>query len=195
MNTPEVCVQQLRDLVDSRSNTLDRIFPQVYSELKRLAAYHLKNERANHTLRPTELVHEVYVLLRNEHSLKLDDRRKFMSLASTIMRHVLVNYAKHRKRKKRGEGLPKVPIDSIKEITLVQFEGHPVDFIVLDDALNELEKRDPRQVRIVELRYLGGLTFEEIAEELGISSRTAKRDWKFAKAWLYARLTKGGRNG
>ncbi len=101
---------------------LDKLVPEVYAELKRLAAYHLHNERPNHTLRPTELVHEVYLLLHRQHSLDLNDRVYFLSVASSIMRRVLVNYAKHRKRKKRGEGRENLPLNALDEKTLIDFE-------------------------------------------------------------------------
>lgn len=184
--------QLKRQIVDNafewNTDALDELMPQVYTELKRLAGHHLKNERTNHTLSPTAVVHEVYILLRAQHSIDLNDRVYFLSLASTMMRRVLVNYAKNRKRKKRGEGIPKVSIDSIKEITLVQFEDNQVDFIELENALNQLTKRNKRQERIVELRFFGGLKNEEIAELMGISERTVIRDWKFAKTWLYKKL-------
>lgn len=164
---------------------LDNLIPEVYSELKRLAAYHLKSERPNHTLRPTELVHEVYLRLIKQHSLDLNDRARFVSLASTLMRRVLVNYANSRNRQKRGEGKEKVSLDEIEEKTLIDIEQNQVDVIALEEALTELEKRDRRQVKIVELYFFGGLTFQEIAGVLSISQRSVMRDWEFARAWLY----------
>ena len=126
---------------------LNELIPKVYIELKRLAAYHLQNERPNHTLRPTELVHEVYLLLHKQHSLNLNDRVYFLSIASSIMRRVLVNYAIHRRRKKRGEGRENIPLDQLEERTLVGFEQNEVDIIALEKALTELTK--PSNSRLI----------------------------------------------
>ena len=169
---------------------LNELLPKVYTELKRLAAYHLQNERPNHTLRPTELVHEVYLLLRKQHSLDLNDRVYFLSVASSIMRRVLVNYALHRKRKKRGEGLEDVPLDTIHEKTLLGFEQTEVDVIALERVLLELVKRDVRAVKIVEMHFYGGLTFDEIARVLDVSLSTIMREWRFARNWLYRNLNR-----
>ncbi len=167
---------------------LDKLIPEVYAELKRLAAYHLHNERPNHTLRPTELVHEVYLLLHKQHSLDLNDRVYFLSIASTIMRRVLVNYAKWRRRKKRGEGKENFPLDALEEKTLIDFEQNEVDVIALEEVLIELAKRDAQAVKIIELHFYGGLTFEEIARLLDVSLSTVMREWRFARNWLYLNL-------
>lgn len=169
---------------------LNELLPKVYTELKRLAAYHLQNERPNHTLRPTELVHEVYLLLRKQHSLDLNDRVYFVSIASSIMRHVLVNYAVRRKRKKRGAGKEEVSIDEIAEKTLVEFGQTEVDVIALEKVLVELARRDARAVKIVEMHFYGGLTFEEITRVLDISLSTVMREWRFARNWLYQNLNR-----
>jgi RNA polymerase sigma factor (TIGR02999 family) len=167
---------------------LDKLIPEVYAELKRLAAYHLHNERPNHTLRPTELVHEVYLLLHKQHSLDLNDRVYFLSIASSIMRRVLVNYAKWRRRKKRGEGIENIPLDALDEKTLIAFEQSEVDVIALEEVLVELAKRDAQSVKIIELHFYGGLTFEEIARLSGVSLSTVMREWRFARNWLYRKL-------
>ena len=169
---------------------LNELVSKAYTELKRLAAYHLQNERPNHTLRPTELVHEVYLLLRRQHSLDLNDRVYFVSVASSIMRRVLVNYAKHRKRIKRGEGKEIFTLDQIREKTLVAFGLTEVDVIALETVLFELAKRDARAVKIVEMHFYGGLTFEEIARVLEISLSTVMREWRFARNWLYQNLNR-----
>jgi len=168
----------------------NELVSKAYTELKRLAAYHLQNERPNHTLRPTELVHEVYLLLRKQHSLDFNDRVYFVSIASSIMRRVLVNYALHRKRIKRGDGKEVFPLDQIKEKTLVGFEQTEIDVIALETVLLELAKRDARAVKIVEMRFYGGLTFDEIARILGISLSTVMREWRFARSWLYQKLNR-----
>ncbi len=173
------------------TDALDQLLPQVYAELKRLAAYHLKNEKPNHTLSPTAVVHEVYLLLRKQHSLGVNDRNYFLQIASSMMRRILVNYAKYRKRIKRGNGISEIPLLEIQEITLVQFEENQVDVIELEEALKKLEKRDVRKAKIVELHFYGGLNFEEIADLLKVSNRTVMRDWRFARTWLYKQLNGG----
>ncbi len=167
---------------------LDKLIPEVYSELKRLAAFHLKNERPNHTLRPTELVHEAYLLLHKQHSLNVNDRVYFLYLASSTMRRVLVNHAKRRKRIKRGEGKENIPLDELGEKTLISFEQNNVDVIALEKALIKLAKGDAQAVKIIELYFYGGLTFEEIAQVLGVSLSTVMREWRFARNWLYQKL-------
>jgi RNA polymerase sigma factor (TIGR02999 family) len=173
------------------NKNLDKLIPEVYSELKRLAAFHLKSERPNHTLRPAELVHEAYLLLHKQHSLDVNDRVYFLYLASSTMRRVLVNYAKRRKRIKRGEGREHIPLDELSEKTLINFEENKVDVIALEKLLIKLAKGDAQAVKIIELYFYGGLTFDEIAQVLGVSSRTVMREWRFAKTWLYQEL-KGG---
>jgi RNA polymerase sigma-70 factor, ECF subfamily len=167
---------------------LDKLIPEVYAELKRLAAYHLRHERPNHTLRPTELVHEVYLQMVNQHSLEFQNRVYFVSLASTIMRRVLVNYAKSRNRQKRGAGKEKISFDEIEQNTLIDIEQNQVDVIALEESLIELAKRDERQVKIVEMHFFGGLTFDEIAVFLGLSLSSVMREWRFARSWLYKHL-------
>ncbi len=167
---------------------LNKLIPEVYAELKRLAAYHLHNERPNHTLRPTELVHEVYLLLHKQHSLDLNDRVYFLSIASTIMRRVLVNYAKWRRRKKRGEGKEDLPLEAYDGNTLIDFEQNEVDVIALEEVLIELANRDAQAVKIIELHFYGGLTFDEIARLLDVSLSTVMREWRFARNWLYKKM-------
>lgn len=170
---------------------LDKLIPEVYVELRRLAAYHLHNERPNHTLRPTELVHEVYLLLHKQHSFDVNDRVYFLSIASTIMRRVLINYAKWRRRKKRGEGIENIPLDALGEKTLIGFEQNEIDVIALEEVLIELANRDVQAVKIIELHFYGGLTFEEIARLLDVSLSTVMREWRFARNWLFRKLKVG----
>lgn len=178
-----------KDLLESFGHkNLDKLVPEIYAELKRLAAYHLSGERPNHTLQPTELVHEVYLQLLKQHSFNFDDRVYFISLASTIMRRVLVNYAKSRNRKKRGEGKENIPFDELEERTLIGFDQNQIDVIALEESLVELAKLDARQVKIVELHFYGGLSFEEIAGVLNISMSSVMREWKFARTWLFKHL-------
>lgn len=166
---------------------LDSLLPLIYSELRRLAAYHLRRERRNHTLEPTELVNEVFLLLREQHSLDFDDRKYVLALASTMMRRILANYAKARNRQKRGGG-NNVSIEDVGPLTLAGFDHDIVDILALEKLLKELELRDHRQVRIVEMHFFAGLTFEEIASVLEVSQRTIMRSWRYTRAWLLDRL-------
>lgn len=187
-------VENLCEALDNEA--LNDLLTEVYAELKRLAAYHLKYERANHTLRPTELVHEVYLQLRKQHSLNLDNHAYFLSVASTLMRRILVNHAKRKQRKKRGgDGGGEVSLITLNEKTFIEFEQDTFDLLELENALNELARRDARGVKIIELYFYGGLTFEEIAGVLDVSLRTIMREWRFAKTWLYRKLKRSDKNG
>lgn len=157
------------------------MLPIVYAELRRLAASYLRRERPGHTLQPTALVHEAYVRLIDQRQIDWSNRAQFMGLAAVMMRRILVNHARDRVADKRGAGAEHVPITLAGEGI-----GAPeVDLLDLHDALNDLSESDPRKGQIVELKFFGGLTTEEIAETLGISTATVERDWKFARAWLY----------
>jgi len=162
--------------------------PKAYAELRRLAAYHLRFERPGHTLRPTDLVHEAYIRLRRQHSIEGFSRVQFMSLASLMMRRILVNHARRRGRQKRGDGVVDVPIELADGRTQIGFADHQVDILALEEALVRLAKFDPRQVQIVEFHFFGGLQFDEIAELLGISRSTVMREWRLARNWLYLQL-------
>jgi RNA polymerase sigma factor (TIGR02999 family) len=156
------------------------MLPIVYAELRRLAASYLRRERPGHTLQPTALVHEAYVRLMDQRQVDWSNRAQFMGLAAVMMRRILVNHARDRVAEKRGGGAEHVPLTLAGEGI-----GAPeVDLLDLHEALDELTETDPRKGRIVELKFFGGLTTEEIAEALEISSATVERDWKFARAWL-----------
>ncbi|MCW5959143.1 MAG: hypothetical protein KIS76_03220 [Pyrinomonadaceae bacterium] len=172
----------------SNFEDLDEMTSHVYTELKRIARHHLRRERPGHTLQPTELVHEIYLILRADDKLEVDDRLRFLALSSVVMRRFLVNYAVHKKRKKRSGEFPDITFDENENLTFVTFERKSVDLLALESALNLLAKQDARKVRIVELKFFGGLTFAEIAEHLSLSMRTVLRDWKLAKLWLYREL-------
>ncbi len=167
---------------------LDSLMPKAYAELRRLAAYHLRLERSGHTLRPTDLVHEAYLRLRQQHSIDGFSRVQFMSLASLMMRRILVNHAKRRGRQKRGDGVADVPIELADSLSQIDFAEQQVDIIALEEALVRLAKLDPRQVQIVEFHFFGGLKFDEIADLLGISLSTVNREWRLARNWLYLQL-------
>ena len=165
---------------------LDELFPLVYGELRKLAASKLNAERADHTLQATALVHEAYMRLINQHSVDWQNRAHFFGLAAEMMRRILVNHALERKALKRGGNETKLALDE----AVIFAEERELDLVELDEALNELVKFAPRQSKIIELKFFGGLTNEEAAEALGVSPETVKRDWRVAKLWLQNRLQK-----
>ena len=167
-----------------------RLTPLVYDELRRRARRYLRAERPDHTLRPTALVHEAYLRLVNLDGVDWHDRTHFFALAARQMRRILVDAARARRYQKRGGAAPNVTFDE----ALAGSERHP-DLVALDDALDLLEKTDERKVRVVELRFFGGLKNDEIAAALGISTDTVTRDWNMAKLWLRRELRKGGSSG
>lgn len=162
---------------------LDELLPEVYEELRRLARLQLVGERQGHTLHPTGLVHEAFLRFGDYERISWQDRAHFFAVASTIMRRVLVDHARKRRAAKRGGGATLV--------TLIESRSpdESVDVIDLDEALTKLEALDPRQCRIVELRFFGGLAHKEIADVLDISVATVNRDWKVAKLWLRRALS------
>ncbi len=163
---------------------LDELFPLIYDELKRVAANKLKNERSDHTLQPTSLVHEAYLRLISQESVDWQDRVHFFGLAAEMMRRILTNHAKSRNADKRGGKNLRIELDE----AVIFATGRDVDLIGLDEALTELETVDAEQARIVELKFYTGLKVDEIAGLLGISESTVKREWRMAKAWLYEKL-------
>lgn len=158
----------------------------IHREMRKLAGGLMKGERAHHTLQPTALVNEAWLRMRDHLSQDWRDRRQFFAAASGVMRHVLVDCARARKRAKRGGGAEVAALDGL-EVALPE-RSRDVEFV--DEALGELEKLDPRKARIIELRYFGGLTVEEIAEELGISASTVGRDLRMASVWIAAYVRK-----
>jgi RNA polymerase sigma factor (TIGR02999 family) len=165
---------------------LERLVPLIFEDLRRLARRHLRGERDGHTLAPTALVHEVYLKLMEQRSVEWQNRDQFFAVASRIMRRVLLDYAKARGTVKRGKDVVKVPLEEAFEVGQEQ----AVDLLDLGDALERLGELDPRQRRIVELKFFYGFEHEEIAELLGISVTTSKREWKAAKLWLLRELSR-----
>lgn len=163
---------------------LDEIYILVYQELKRLAAFYMKQERSNHTLQPTALVHEAYLRLKKQEKNEFLSRTEFLSLAANMMRRILINHAVRRNRQKREGALIRVTLDR----AVSSFEDNALDLIMLDEALHDLAAMDERQSRVFELRFFGGLTVEEIGEVLKISPATVKRDWQIAKLFLQREL-------
>ncbi len=166
---------------------LDRLLPMVYSELHGIAARQMRHERADHTLNATALVHEVYLKLMDQNKVSWQNRAHFYAIAARAMRQVLISYARKHNAEKRGGGAPNTLLDG-KEIAL----GERADeLLALDEALTRLAGFDERLAQVVEYRFFGGLTIEETAALLDVSTMTVKRDWNKAKAWLYRELHAG----
>lgn len=164
---------------------LDELLPLVYRELRQVASRQLAHERPDHTLQATALVHEVYLRLIDQHSVDWRNRAHFFSIAAELMRRILVNHAVSRRAQKRGAGDTLLSLEEVLSFPNRQ----SVDLVLLDEVLNRLAEFAPVQARIVELRFFAGLTNEEVAEVLGVSDSTVKREWRSAKAWLAAQLT------
>lgn len=177
--------QALTDCKSLYGASLDELIPIVYGELRRLARHYLKNERANHSLQPTALVHEVYLRLIGQKNVKWMGRAHFFSVAAQMMRRILIDHAKGLQRNKRGAGAMKLSLNEV----IILADGGAMDMIALDEALTKLSIIDPRKGRVVELRYFGGMSVEETAEILGISHKTVMREWVMARAWLYRELS------
>jgi RNA polymerase sigma factor (TIGR02999 family) len=170
----------------SRGNrtALNQLLPLVYGELRRVAARRLRNERPNHTLQPTALVHEVYVRLVDQRQVDWQNRAHFFGVAAQVMRRILVDHARRRGASKRGEGVRFVSIDEANGVAV----SNEIPVLALDQALDRLQEVDSELATIVELRAFGGLTIEEAAHVLSVSPSTAKRDWRTARAWLKREL-------
>jgi RNA polymerase sigma factor (TIGR02999 family) len=176
------CCREAR-LPEDREQAMHHLVPVVYEELRELARSHLRRERANHTLQPTALVNEAYLRVVDQHAADWRDRSHFFALAARLMRQILIDHARRRAAAKRGGDRRRVTLADV---------AHPeradVDLLALDEALEAFAALDARKAKVVELRYFGGLTMEEVAEALGVSLRTAESDWFLARAWLRTRL-------
>jgi RNA polymerase sigma factor (TIGR02999 family) len=171
---------------------LDALVPVVYKELHRLAHCELRKERPDHTLQSTALVHEAYFRLVGKNLPQWESRTHFFAIAAQLMRQILVDYARRHRASKRGSGVCMLTLDDA--ISLAKRKD--VDVIAIDDALNTLAEIDPRQSRVVELRFFAGLSLEEISEVMGIATATVQRDWTAARAWLYREISpKSGSRG
>ena len=162
----------------------EKLLPVVYDELRKLAAGYLKNERPGHTLQATALVHEAYIRLVDWERVSWQKRAHFFAVAAQVMRNILVDHARRKRSEIHGGNLQKLALDEAISFS----QSQEVDLVDLDDALQDLEKLDERQAKIVELRFFAGLTIEETAHAIGVSTMTISREWNFAKAWLYRRL-------
>ncbi len=166
-------------------DVLDRLVELVYPELRRIAHRHLRRRRADESLESAALANEAYLKLVHAGGIRCENRVHFLALCSQIMRRILVDHARQQGFAKRGGDALRVPLDDM--LLLARARG--IELLALDEALDELARIDCRKSRVVELRYFGGLSLEEAAEALGVSADTVKRDWRMAKAWLFAELT------
>jgi len=165
----------------------EKLVPLVYDQLKELARRYMRRERTDHTLQTTALVHEAYLKLVHQQSPNWQGRAQFFGIAAQLMRRILIDHARHHLREKRGGAQVVLPLNEV----LAFSPEHSEDLLKLDEALDRLAKLDPRQSRIVELRFFGGLSVEETSKFLGVSPITVKRDWAVAKVWLYGELRPG----
>lgn len=183
-SSPETASQDVTESLRAWSkgdaDAFNGLFPRVYGELKRLAGMHLRNERQNHTLQATEVVHEAFVRLVDQKRIRWQDRAHFFSFASVMMRRLLVDHARHRTCAKRGGSEKPMPLDDLE----LPVSSVPEQILALDAALQALARIDERKVKLVQLRYFGGFSVQETADILGCSKTTVIRQWRVAKAWL-----------
>jgi RNA polymerase sigma-70 factor (ECF subfamily) len=182
--TPASITQLLQDSNKGDQAALDALFEAVYAELRSLARNYLNNERTDHTLQATALVNEAYVRLFGQETISWQNRAHFFSVAAQVMRNILVDHARRHQTEKRGSGERKLSLDDAVSF----FAERDINLVKLDDALKTLERLDAKQSKIVELRFFGGLTIEEVAEVLKISSTTVSREWVKAKMWLHSQI-------
>lgn len=186
LSPPEV-TQLLADWGKGDRSALDKLFPLVQSELRRIAQRQMSQERPGHTLQATALVNEAYLKLAGQQGFDWQNRAHFFAVCAQVMRHILIDHARAHARDKRGGGAIQVSLNE----ALVVAEDQAAHFIALDEALRVLEHLDPQKGKIVELRYFGGLSIEEAAEVMNVSPRTVRREWQRARAWLYRMMTEG----
>jgi len=178
--------QLLNNMAKGDSGAAEKLLPLVYSELHRLAASYMRRERPDHTLQATALINEAYLRLTKEDG-EWNNREHFIGMAANVMRHVLVDYARSHKAQQRDGGMKRVELKEDLAISPEKIE----EVVALDEALTRLEHLQPRQGKVVEMRYFGGLSVEQIASLLGVSERSVKRDWSLARIWLFRELEQG----
>ena len=186
-NTSLDITQMLREWSDGNRDALDELLPLVYEELRRQASHYLRRERPDHTLQTTALIHEAYLRLIDQREVNWQSRAHFFAISAQAMRRILVDYARTKHREKRGGDAFNLPLE---EAAVMPVEEKSVDLIELDEALTRLAEIDEQEARIVELRYFSGLSTEETAAVLRVSTRTVERGWTMAKAWLLRELKK-----
>jgi RNA polymerase sigma-70 factor (ECF subfamily) len=179
---------EITELLLSWSNgdktALEELTPLVYPELHRLAKRYMQRERSAHTLQTSALINEAYLRIVDQEKVEWHDRAHFFSVAAQVMRHILIDYARSHTRAKRGAGATHVPLTETATVT----RERAAEFVALDDALNRLARIDSRKSQIVELKFFGGLTMDEIAEVMKLSTITIKREWRSARAWLHLEI-------
>lgn len=187
MSQSHEITQMLQKWQTGDHDALDRLLPIVYDELHRQASSYLRRERPDHTLQTTGLIHETYIKLVDQPHLHPENRLHFFAISANLMRQILVDHVRAKRRKKRGGDRVQLPL---KEELIAAGNEDTVDLLALEEALRRLQEMDERQARVVELRYFAGLTLEETAEALRISRTTVAEDWRMAKAWLHRELTR-----
>jgi len=185
-SAPLEVTQLLIDCSNGNQDAFKQLFPLVYEELRRLAHRYMTHERPGHTLQTTAVVHEAYLRLIDQKHVQWQNRAHFFAIASQMMRRILITHAQSHAYAKRGGGAVKVSLDEVAVLS----QERASDLIALDEALKALTAIDPRRSQVVELRFFGGLSNQEIAEVLKISPNTVMRDWNVAKAWLYREMSK-----
>src|SRR5438309_5043445 len=192
MDTPSVSQQRVTELLahwsDGDDAALAELTPLVYEELRHLAHHFMEGQRPDHTLQTTALVNEAYLRLADQTNPRWQNRAHFFAVAARAMRRILVSYARSQRSQKRGGGAVKVDLDEAAIVSPEQSK----EIIDLHEALERLATLDSRKAQVVELKYFGGLNYDEIAEVMKISTVTVRRDWVFAKAWLYTELHDSG---
>ena len=182
---PEEITILLRQIGDGDERAIDELFRLVYTELRGLAQHHFNDQPARHTLQPTALIHEAYLRMVRADDLQVEDRSHFFALASRVMRQLLVDHCRRRRSQKRGGDWGQITLEGIAGDS----RDLALEVIALDEALSHLTSLDERKAKVVELRYFGGLSNEEIATSLEVSTRTVESDWAFARAWLKRELS------
>ncbi len=186
-STTPHATQLLLNLRAGDRSAAAKLMPLVYDDFRALAARQLANERRGHTLQPTELVHEAYLRLTQQARVQWKSRMHFLAIGAQTIRRVIVDYARNRGRAKRGGGMARVTLH--EAIALSSRRGD--DLAALDEALERLAALDPRQARIIQLRFVGGMTVDEVAAATGLSKRTIEGEWTMARSWLRRELTRG----
>lgn len=183
--SPQQITALLIDWSKGDQVALEQLMPLVYDELRKMARRYMRKQPAGHTFQATDLIHEAYIKLSNQNDPGWQNRSHFFAVASKVMRHILVDYARSKQSQKRGGLQEKVTLSDENAVSGSQ----AVEILALDDALKALAKLDERKSRIVELKYFAGITNDEIAEVLHVSTETVKRDWRFARTWLLRELS------
>ncbi len=185
--SPQEITQLLLKWSEGDRDALDRLTQLVYPELRRIARQHMRRESPAHTLQTSALINEAYLRLVDQRNTEWNDRVHFFAVAAQVMRHILIDHARKHRFTKRGGGAQLVPLDE----TAVLRQERAAEFVELDEALTRLEGLDARKSQIVELKFFGGLTVDEIAEAMKLSPITIKREWRAAKAWLQLEMSQG----